>query len=94
MYAHLVDPSTPESRARTLQQVAERYRSDGRQLMAKAEELRAEAAAAAEKCLDDVAARLRSEADAAEETAKLRYGAAAVYEERAQQEAAAARVSA
>lgn len=83
-YAHLIDPSTPQSRAASYEEVANHARQDGARLSEMAEAMRQEASGLADKEGMEVAvARLLQEANRAAETAEIRAGTARAFEEAA-----------
>lgn len=89
MYAHLIDPSTPETRAATLRVASEAARTDAANLSEKAERLDREAAGLADKPKMAAAANgMRIEASKARDTADQRVGMAAAYEQVAEEFAA------
>lgn len=89
MYGHMVDLSTPESKARTLMDASTAARMDAHRLGDQADKFRTEAAALDDKPgMVSVAEDLRRQATALEEDVSTRQGMARAYDEAAAELAA------
>lgn len=94
-YTHMIDMSTPETRANTCREAAEAARRDAAKLQERAAEMRVEAGGLEDKpSLAETAEDLVREATAMEEDAEGRLGMASFYDNKAEAFAAEATRSA